>query len=138
LFKLLSKYRPESRIEKRKRLLSVAEAKKENKEDAQAQKKPLSVSYGVNNVTSLIEDKKAKLVVIAHDVDPIEVTCFVSCGSRCVSLVTTVACCVASHIVPQDGHPLLHRKRKGQIGSSGPPKDCHSFGSHQHQSTGTS
>jgi len=71
LFKLLSKYRPESRIEKRKRLLSVAEAKKENK-DAQAQKKPLGVAYGVNNVTSLVEDKKAQLVVIAHDVNPIE------------------------------------------------------------------
>jgi len=71
LFKLLSKYRPESRVEKRKRLLSLAEAKKENK-DAAAAKKPVTLSYGINNVTSLVEDKKAKLVAIAHDVDPIE------------------------------------------------------------------
>jgi len=71
LFKLLSKYRPESRVEKRKRLLSLAESKKENK-DAQPAKKPITLSYGINNITSLIEDKKAKLVVIAHDVDPIE------------------------------------------------------------------
>lgn len=28
--------------------------------------------YGLNEVTSLIEKKKAKMVVIAHDVDPIE------------------------------------------------------------------
>lgn len=28
---------------------------------------------GVNTVTSLVESKKAQLVVIAHDVDPIEV-----------------------------------------------------------------
>lgn len=30
-------------------------------------------SAGVNTVTSLVESKKAQLVVIAHDVDPIEV-----------------------------------------------------------------
>lgn len=30
-------------------------------------------SPGVNTVTSLVENKKAQLVVIAHDVDPIEV-----------------------------------------------------------------
>lgn len=28
---------------------------------------------GVNTVTSLVENKKAQLVIIAHDVDPIEV-----------------------------------------------------------------
>lgn len=32
-----------------------------------------SLSAGVNTVTSLVESKKAQLVVIAHDVDPIEV-----------------------------------------------------------------
>lgn len=31
---------------------------------------------GVNTVTSLVESKKAQLVVIAHDVDPIEVSVF--------------------------------------------------------------
>lgn len=30
-------------------------------------------SAGVNTVTSLVESKKAQLVIIAHDVDPIEV-----------------------------------------------------------------
>ncbi|KAJ1424010.1 Ribosomal protein L7A/L8 [Sesbania bispinosa] len=35
-------------------------------------KKPIVVKYGLNHVTYLIEQNKAQLVVIAHDVDPIE------------------------------------------------------------------
>jgi large subunit ribosomal protein L7Ae len=31
------------------------------------------VRHGVNTVTTLIEKKKAQLVIIANDVDPIEV-----------------------------------------------------------------
>lgn len=34
------------------------------------------LSSGVNTVTTLVENKKAQLVVIAHDVDPIEVCTF--------------------------------------------------------------
>jgi len=33
---------------------------------------PRFVKYGINHITSLVEKRKAKLVVIAHDVDPIE------------------------------------------------------------------
>lgn len=33
----------------------------------------LNSPIGVNTVTTLVESKKAQLVVIAHDVDPIEV-----------------------------------------------------------------
>lgn len=50
----------------------IAEAKAKN-EPTDAYKQPLGVSYGIHTVTSLVEQKKAKLVVIAHDVDPIEV-----------------------------------------------------------------
>jgi large subunit ribosomal protein L7Ae len=71
LFKLLNKYRPETKAAKKERLLKLAEAKKANKEAAET-KKPLTVKYGLNHITSLVEQKKAKLVVIAHDVDPIE------------------------------------------------------------------
>lgn len=35
-------------------------------------KKPVVVKYGLNHVTQLIESGEAQLVVIAHDVDPIE------------------------------------------------------------------
>jgi len=49
------------------------EAKSQVKGDAKKSgTKPLYVKYGINHITSLIEKKKAKLVVIAHDVDPIE------------------------------------------------------------------
>ncbi len=48
----------------------LAEDKK-NKKDTK-QNKPKFVKGGLNHVTKLIEDQKAKLVVIAADVDPIE------------------------------------------------------------------
>merc|ERR1712119_100091 len=51
LFKLLHKYRPETK----------------------AEKKAVVIKYGINHITKLIESKKAKLVCIAHDVDPIEI-----------------------------------------------------------------
>jgi len=71
LFKLLDKYRPETRKAKTERLHASAKdvaAQKEQK----APQKPNVIHYGLNHVTSLVERKEAKLVVIAHDVDPIE------------------------------------------------------------------
>jgi large subunit ribosomal protein L7Ae len=74
LFKLLVKYRPETKEQKKKRLVEAAksEAKKEETEEAKAAKKPKVIKYGLNHVTTLIESKKAQLVIIAHDVDPVE------------------------------------------------------------------
>ena len=103
LFKMLLKYRPEDRSQKRERLLKRAQEEADGKpHDA---KKPIVVKYGLNHVTYLIEQvlflihsclaftysvvitvwgfkythglkllfqNKAQLVVIAHDVDPIE------------------------------------------------------------------
>jgi large subunit ribosomal protein L7Ae len=34
--------------------------------------KPYHLKFGLNHVTKLVEEKKAKLVVIANNVDPIE------------------------------------------------------------------
>jgi large subunit ribosomal protein L7Ae len=88
LFKLLSKYRPEDKASKKKRLLAVAKERAEKAKatkgkgdkaaaaaatSAESSKKPNYVKYGINHVTALVEQKKAKLVVIAHDVDPIEI-----------------------------------------------------------------
>jgi len=70
LFKLLHKYRPEDKEAKKERLAAAAE-KKEAGEEA-ASKKPIYVKYGINHITKLCEQAKAYLVVIAHDVDPIE------------------------------------------------------------------
>jgi len=44
--------------------------------NAQDSKKPLFAKYGLNHVVALIEAKKASLVVIGHDVDPIELVVF--------------------------------------------------------------
>jgi len=79
LFKLLNKYRPESKQEKKARLDAIAkEVAAGNKVDPKADgKKPLFVKYGLNHVVALIEAKKANLVVIADDVDPIELVVFV-------------------------------------------------------------
>lgn len=79
LFKLMNKYRPESKQEKKARLDAVAkEVAAGNKVDPKADgKKPLYVKYGLNHCVALIEAKKANLVVIADDVDPIELVVFV-------------------------------------------------------------
>lgn len=71
LFKLLKKYTPEDKKQKKARLLEQAKTKTEGQQ-AKEGKKPVVLKFGLNHVTTLIEEKKAKLVVIAHDVDPIE------------------------------------------------------------------
>jgi len=75
LFKLLNKYRPESKLEKKARLEATAAAAVEGK-DKDDTKKPLFAKYGLNHIVALVEAKKASLVVIAHDVDPIELVVF--------------------------------------------------------------
>ncbi|KAF5195142.1 60S ribosomal protein L7a-2 [Thalictrum thalictroides] len=70
LFKMLLKYRPEDKAAKKERLLKRAQAESEGK--TIEAKKPIVVKYGLNHITYLIEQNKAQLVVIAHDVDPIE------------------------------------------------------------------
>jgi len=88
----LNKYRPETKKAKRGRLQGEAkriaaakkvaqENKKESKEPAKKsevaaaskkKRKPKVVIYGLKHVTDLVESRKAKLVLIAHDVDPLE------------------------------------------------------------------
>ena len=85
LFKFLENYQPETRQQKRQRLREAA------KDEASTPSgKPVVVKYGLNHITGLIESKKAKLVIIAHDVDPVEVWL----GFFCVDLL---ACYVDSY-----------------------------------------
>merc|ERR1711879_486543 len=70
LLKLMKKYEPETAEAKKARLMEMATQKKEGQEVKT--KKPQVIKYGLNHVTKLVENKAAKLVVIAHDVDPIE------------------------------------------------------------------
>ena len=70
VFRLLSKYAPESDGEKKARLEAAAKAQSEGK--SVEEKRSVVVKYGLDNVTKLVERKKAKLVLIANDVDPLE------------------------------------------------------------------
>merc|ERR1711993_79663 len=120
LFKLLHKYRPETRAEKKARLTQLAERKAAGKPDTD--KKPVVIKYGINHITKLIESKKAKLVCIAHDVDPIEIVvwlpalcrkmgvpyCIVKGKARLGKLVhkkTATAIAVTS-VKPEDKHNM--------------------------------
>merc|ERR1719263_1673279 len=119
LFKLLHKYRPEDDAAKKDRLKGLAEAKDASGEEA-ASKKPLYVKYGINHITKLCEDKKAQLVVIAHDVDPIELVlwlpavcrkmdipyCIVKSKSRLGALVhkKTATAVALTSVRPEDRH----------------------------------
>merc|ERR1739846_18573 len=75
LFRLMDNYRPEGKQEKKERLKKRAEACAAGKEDTPTKKKAV-VRHGANTVTTLVEKKKAQLVVIANDVDPIELVLF--------------------------------------------------------------
>jgi len=71
LFNFLEKYKPETRQQKKKRLLKLVA--KGAAADAPTAKKPKYIKAGIKHVTHLVEQKEAKLVIIAHDVDPIEI-----------------------------------------------------------------
>ena len=71
-FALLSKYKPESRHERRDRLRKVADATGGDESKVTDAKYFHTLKYGLKHVTHLIENKKPKLVLIARDVDPIE------------------------------------------------------------------
>jgi len=77
LFTLLDKYKPETKVAKKARTkaraAAIAQAKeKKEKELPKEPERPIVVKYGINQVTTLVESKEAELVIIAHDVDPIE------------------------------------------------------------------
>jgi large subunit ribosomal protein L7Ae len=71
LFKIMDKHRPEDKAAKKARLQAAAAAKAAGKELPKTERAP-TVQFGIHNVTALVERKKASLVVIADDVDPIE------------------------------------------------------------------
>jgi len=66
--RLCAKLAPETKGEKKQRLKEMAGKKGETSDG----KAPSVLKFGLNHVTELVEAKKAKLVMIAHDVDPIE------------------------------------------------------------------
>jgi len=71
-FKLFAKYTPETKEAKAERLEAQAAARASGGTGA-AGDKPTVLKFGINHVTTLVEQKKAKLVAIAADVEPIEI-----------------------------------------------------------------
>ncbi|KAK4054826.1 60S ribosomal protein L8 [Microbotryomycetes sp. JL201] len=75
LFRLLNKYKAETKQEKKARLEQKAADLAGGKKSDES-KKPFFVKSGLNHVVALVEQKKANLVIIADDVDPIELVVF--------------------------------------------------------------
>lgn len=65
VFKLFNNYRPETPAAKKQRIKETAAGQEPKKTTHQ-------VKFGLKHVTTLIEEKKAELVLIANDVDPVE------------------------------------------------------------------
>ena len=86
----MEKYSPETRKEKQERLRTAAKTT-----DKKASPKPVNVKFGLNHVTYLIEQKKAKLVLIANDVDPIETVVFLPTLCKAMGIPYAIVQCKA-------------------------------------------
>jgi len=89
LFRLLNKYKGESKQEKKVRLETKAADLADGKKSDET-KKPFFIKSGLNHVVSLVENKKANLVVIADDVDPIELVVFLPALCRKMGIPYTI------------------------------------------------
>merc|ERR1719230_1497001 len=120
LWRLLAKYTPEAKKDKVARLRNAAQNKADGKEADT--KKPVFLKFGLNHVTSLVESGEAKLVVIAHDVDPIELVLWLPslCRNKGVPYVivkdkarlgkvcrqSTASCVAITEVANADKHDL--------------------------------
>ena len=75
VFTLLNKYRPETSAAKKQRVKEAAAAKASG--SAAPERAAHQVKFGLKHVTTLIEEKKAELVLIACDVDPVELVMWI-------------------------------------------------------------
>merc|ERR1712086_600865 len=110
LFRLLNNLKPETAAEKKERRNEAADAVAAG--GKVSNKKPVCVKQGLNHVTTLVEEKKAKLVVIAHDVDPIEVIVWLPalCKARVGAVVgmKTATCLAITDVKPENKNDLAN------------------------------
>lgn len=109
LFKLLHSYRPESKDAKKDRLRKLAAAKASGQKVPVASR-PTQLIFGTSNVTTAVEKKKAKLVVIAADCDPIEVVLHLPTLCRKMG----IPYCIVKGGRARLGH-LVHRKTASSV-----------------------
>lgn len=122
MFKLLNKYRPETKAAKKERIKGLGAKEAEQAGKGIGGVRGPVVHYGLNHVTSMVESKRAKLVCIASDVDPIELVlwlpalcrrmgvpfCIVKNRSRLGALVNQKkATCVCIEKVNQEDNKAL-------------------------------
>jgi large subunit ribosomal protein L7Ae len=88
LFRILEKYSPETRKEKQERLRNTAA-----NGDKKSTPKPVNLKFGLNHVTYLVEQKRAKLVLIASDVDPIETVVFLPTLCKAMGIPYAIVQC---------------------------------------------
>jgi len=138
LFKLMAKMRPEEeaarrkrRIENAKRLAEVMKPAKEGEKvdmkarraqhkqllKEMAQQNPICLRFGLNNVTHLVTRNKAQLVVIASDVDPIELVLWLPALCR----KKKVPYCIVKNKARLG--QLVHQKTASVVAISDVPKD---------------
>lgn len=104
-FRLFSKYKPESKDAKKERVEKMAAAKAAGESTPSSAPGPV-IKFGLKHVTQLIEEKKAKLVLIAHDVDPIELVIWMPALCRKMDV------------------PFAIVKGKGRLGTLTNQKNC--------------
>jgi len=102
---LLIKYKPETKEAKEARIAKTAAAVA-SKEKVAATTPPAVLKFGLKHVTTLIEQKKAKLVLIAHDVNPIELVVWLPALCRKMDV------------------PFAIIKGKGRLGTLTNQKNC--------------
>jgi large subunit ribosomal protein L7Ae len=75
VFKLAAKYAPDNKAERKAKLVARAKARADGQPDTPSARKA-QLASGINKVVNLVERKQAQLVLIAHDVDPIEIVVY--------------------------------------------------------------